>query len=126
MIPIWIDKGWWEQSAEENNCPYERWCNKDLIELDNKDVCAYGLFSDAFNYGVACGSTVGWGPMLQARRSLVQFPIRSLDFLIYQPQYGPGVDSASKEMSTTTNCPGGEGWLACKADNLTAIYEPIV
>jgi hypothetical protein len=29
------------------------------------------------------------------------------------------------EMSTR-NLPGGKGWLACKADNLTAICEPIV
>jgi hypothetical protein len=29
------------------------------------------------------------------------------------------------EMSTM-DLPGGKGWLARKADNLTAIYEPIV
>jgi hypothetical protein len=29
------------------------------------------------------------------------------------------------EMSTR-NIPGGKGWLAPKADNLTAVYEPIV
>jgi hypothetical protein len=36
--------------------------------------------------------------MLQAGRSLVQFPMRSLDFQLtqsFQPRYGPGVDSAS-------------------------------
>jgi hypothetical protein len=35
--------------------------------------------------------------MLQAGRSRVRFPMRSLDFLIdlILPQYGPGVDSAS-------------------------------
>jgi hypothetical protein len=27
---------------------------------------------------------------------------------------------------STRNLPGGEGWRACKADNLTAICEPIV
>jgi hypothetical protein len=29
------------------------------------------------------------------------------------------------EMSTR-NLPGGKGWTARKADNLTAIYEPVV
>jgi hypothetical protein len=29
----------------------------------------------------ACGSVVGWGTMLQAGRSRVQVPMRSLDFL---------------------------------------------
>jgi hypothetical protein len=27
--------------------------------------------------------------------------------------------------STDRNLPGGKGWLACKADNPIAIYEPI-
>jgi hypothetical protein len=30
----------------------------------------------------ACSSVVGWGAMLQAGRSRVRFPMRSLDFLI--------------------------------------------
>jgi hypothetical protein len=44
----------------------------------------------------ACGSVVGC-TMLQARRSRVRFPMRSLDFSIdlIQPHNGPGVDSAS-------------------------------
>jgi hypothetical protein len=29
------------------------------------------------------------------------------------------------EMSTR-KLPGGKGWLVCKADNLTAVCEPIV
>jgi hypothetical protein len=44
------------------------------------------------------GSVVGWGTMLQAGRSQVQFPMWSLDFsvdLILQLHYDPGVDSAS-------------------------------
>jgi hypothetical protein len=31
----------------------------------------------------ARGSVVGWGTILQARRSRVQFPMKSLNFLIY-------------------------------------------
>jgi hypothetical protein len=33
--------------------------------------------------------------MLQAGRSRVRIPMRLLDFSIFQPHYGPGVDSAS-------------------------------
>jgi hypothetical protein len=40
-----------------------------------------------FNNSKIClgerGSIVGWGTMLQAGRSRVRFPIRSLDFSIY-------------------------------------------
>jgi hypothetical protein len=48
--------------------------------------------------GEARGGVVGWHIMLQAGRSRVHIPMRSLDFsidLILQPHYGPGVDSAS-------------------------------
>jgi hypothetical protein len=43
-------------------------------------------------------SVVGWGSILQADRSRVEFLMRSLDFSIdlsFQPNYGPDVDSAS-------------------------------
>jgi hypothetical protein len=75
------------------------------------------------------GSIVGWGTMLQAGRSWLRFPMKSLDFLIdlilptalwpwgrlslYQ-KWIPGI------------LLGGEGWLAFKAEYLTAIFEPIV
>jgi hypothetical protein len=35
-------------------------------------------------------------------------------------------DSPTSIISTTTNLPGGKGQPACKADNITAICEPIV
>jgi hypothetical protein len=41
----------------------------------------------------ACGSIVGGGTMLQAGRSLVSFPMRSLDFSF--DLIGPGVNTAS-------------------------------
>jgi hypothetical protein len=34
-----------------------------------------------------------------------------------------GLTQPLAEMSTR-NLPEGKGWVACKADNLTAIYEP--
>jgi hypothetical protein len=49
--------------------------------------------------------------MLQAGRSRIRFPMRSLDFsidLILQPHYGPGVDSASNR-NEFRDLPGGKG-----------------
>jgi hypothetical protein len=81
----------------------------------------------------ACSSVVGWGTMLQAGRSQVQIPMRSLDFFqltwSFQPHYGPGVDSASNSNEYQEyfwNILGGKGQPARKADNLTTICEPIV
>jgi hypothetical protein len=45
-------------------------------------------------YSGARGSVVGWGTMLQAGRSRIRVPMR-WNFSSFQPQYGPGVDSAS-------------------------------
>jgi hypothetical protein len=46
----------------------------------------------------ARGGVIGWAIMLQAGRSRVRYPMRSLDFLIVlilQPHNGPSLDSAS-------------------------------
>jgi hypothetical protein len=70
----------------------------------------------------ARGSVVGSGTMLQAGRSRVRVPMRSLDFsidLILPAAQRPGVDSAR-------NLPGGKELPAREADNHTAICEPIV
>jgi hypothetical protein len=42
----------------------------------------------------ARGGAVGWGTALQAGRSRVRFPVRSLAYS-FRPHCGPGVDSAS-------------------------------
>jgi hypothetical protein len=77
----------------------------------------------------ARGSVVGSGTMLQTERSRVQVTMRSMDFLIWANPSNRTMALESiqplTEMSTR-NLPGGKGRLACKADNLTAICEPVV
>jgi hypothetical protein len=66
--------------------------------------------------------------MLQAGRSRVQVPMRSLDFFNW-PNPDPGVNSASNRneyQDNSWNILGGKGRPARKANNLTAIYEPTV
>jgi hypothetical protein len=78
---------------------------------------------------LARGSVVGWGTMLQAGRSRVRIPMRSLDFsidlILPVALWTLGSTQPLTEMSTR-NLPGGKGWPARGADNLTAIYEPII
>jgi hypothetical protein len=74
------------------------------------------------------GCVVSWGIMLQAGRSRVQVPMRWILSVYLQPHYGPGVDSASNrnEYQESSRGGGGKGRPVRKADNLTAICEPIV
>jgi hypothetical protein len=66
----------------------------------------------------ARGSVVGWGTMLQARRSRVWFPMGSLDFsidIIFKPHYDSVVGSASnrneyQESSWGWRAAGAQGW----------------
>jgi hypothetical protein len=84
---------------------------------EDKDMFIYYYYSS--------GSVVGWGTMLQARRSQVRVPMR-WNFSSSQPHYGPGVDSASNRNEYQEPSWGSKGRPARKADNLTAICEPIV
>jgi hypothetical protein len=74
----------------------------------------------------ARGSVVGWGTMLQARRSLVPFPMRSLDFfnLPYPSSLTIALGSAQPLTEVNTrNFRWGKGRPVGNADNLTAIYR---
>jgi hypothetical protein len=63
--------------------------------------------------------------MLQSGRSRVRVPMR-WNFSSFQPHYGPGVNSASNRNEYQEPSWGGKGRPARKADNLTAVCEPIV
>jgi hypothetical protein len=81
-----------------------------------------------FSLEKACGSIVGWGTMLQAGRSRDRIPDEVYFFSWPNPSsctMALGSTQPLTEMSTR-NIPGGDGRPARKADNLTAICEPIV
>jgi hypothetical protein len=67
--------------------------------------------------------------MLQAGRSRVSIPMRSLNFFnlpdLSSRTMALGSTQPQTEMSTR-NFPGGKRWPAHKADNLTAICELII
>jgi hypothetical protein len=73
--------------------------------------------------GRARGSVVGFDTMLQAGRSRVRFPMRSLNFPSSRTMK-LGLTYILREVSIR-NFPGGKVRLARKGDNLTAICEPI-
>jgi hypothetical protein len=77
---------------------------------------------------VARGSVVGWGTMLQAWKTEDSIP-DVIGFFNW-----PNSSSRTKALESTQpltemstrNIPGGKGRPARKADNLTAICEPII
>jgi hypothetical protein len=74
------------------------------------------------------GSVVGWGTTLQAGWSRDRIPDEVEFFNLPNPSsrtMALGSTQPLTEMSTR-NIPGGEGRPVRKADNLTAICEPIV
>jgi hypothetical protein len=79
------------------------------------------------HYGVR-GNVAGWGTTLQAGRSRDRIPDEVYFFNLPNPSsrtMALGSTQPLIEMSTR-NIPGGKGRPARKADNLTAICEPIV
>jgi hypothetical protein len=86
------------------------------------------LFLEHYNLEGVHGSIVGWGTTLQAGRSRDRI-LDEVDFFnLPNPSsrtIALGSTQPLTEMSTR-NIPGGEGRPARKADNLTAICEPIV
>jgi hypothetical protein len=72
---------------------------------------------------------IGWGTMLQAGRSRVQFPDEVIGFFNWRNPSSRimalGSTQPLAEMSTR-NLPGGKGRPGRETDNLTAIYDPIL
>jgi hypothetical protein len=77
----------------------------------------------------ARSSVVGWGTMLQARKSRFRFPMKSLDIFNWPDPSSRNMFLGSTQPLTemsTRNLPWGKGRSERKADNLTALCEPIV
>jgi hypothetical protein len=83
-----------------------------------------------FSYKVACGSVVGLGTMLQARKKVAgSIPDDVIEFFSWpNPSSRTMVLGSTQPLTemSTRNLPGSKGWPAREADNLTAICEPIV
>jgi hypothetical protein len=91
-------------------------------------TCTSENIVTAFVYDGARGSVVGRDTMLQAGRPRDLIPMRWIFFnLLNHSSRTMALESTQSltEMSTR-NIPGGKGRPARKADNLTAICEPIV
>jgi hypothetical protein len=74
-------------------------------------------------------AVVGWGTMLQAGRSQVPFPMRSLEFsidLILPAAIWPLASTQPLAELSTRNLTEDKGRPARKADKLAAICEPII
>jgi hypothetical protein len=77
----------------------------------------------------ARSSVVGWGIMLQARRLRVRIPDEVIRFFNLPNPFSRTMTLGSTQTLTeisTRNLPSTKGLPARKADNLTAICEPIV
>jgi hypothetical protein len=77
----------------------------------------------------ARGNAVGWRTMLQAGRSRRSIPDEIIGYFNWPNPSSCTMAMVSTQPLTemsTTSLPGGTERPACKADNLTAICEPIV
>jgi hypothetical protein len=88
-------------------------------------VCGYSVLIKYLDTKGACGSIVGWGTMLQARRSPVQVP-NEVDFFNLPNPSSRTMALVSTEPLTelsTRNLPGGKKRPECRTDSLATMYE---
>jgi hypothetical protein len=76
----------------------------------------------------ASGSVIGWGTMLQARRSRDRVPMRWIFFNLPNPSSRNMALGSTQPLTEicTRNLPRGKGRPARRADNYTTICKPIV
>jgi hypothetical protein len=86
------------------------------------------IFQIVLDFSGALDSVIGWGTMLQAGRTRVQVPMMCVFFFNWPNPSSLTMAQGSTQPLTETstrNFPGCKGRPARKADNLTAICEPI-
>jgi hypothetical protein len=109
------------QAVSKGNCSYATWEGVGPTQSTAHDSTVTGKGG--------CGRVVSWGTMLQARKSGVRVPMRSLHFLNWPNPSSRTMVPRSTQILT--------GWVsgifmagktrpARKADNLIAICEPNV
>jgi hypothetical protein len=111
----------WEPNTQLNTGSYTRPKQSETSYTRTGDL-------DCWNKE-ARGSKAGWGTMLQAGRSRLRFPMRSLDFSIYliiPAALRPCGWSRPLKGTSIMNFTGSKGRPARKADNLTNICRPTV
>jgi hypothetical protein len=91
-----------------------------ITKITMKEVCYWHLEN------IWLSLAVGGGTILQAGRSRVRFPMRSLNFFAWPHRpsltMAPGSTQPLTEMSTK-NLPGDKGRPVRKDDNLTALFD---
>jgi hypothetical protein len=112
--------------CEHRESSFELFSN--FIISVNKHIYSHSLNLISFNVG-ARGSVLGWSTILQAGRSCVRVPLKSLDFFNWPNLSSRPMALGSVEPLTeksTRNLPRGKGLPGRQTDNIPAVCGTIV